>query len=211
MARGRYIVFEGGEGSGKSTQAALAAEALGAYLTREPGGTVLGENVRALLLDPSLEMGDITEAWLMNSARVELMLEVEVRLEQGQMVISDRSFVSTMAYQGHGRGLNLDYLRAMCQMAVQNTTPDLVIVLTVSEEVASERRRGRGVQDRFELEQAEFHRKVNRGFLEEAELNGYILIDGAGPAEEVAARVQKAIQDKIRLWTELEEEKTYDC
>src|SRR5436190_2639864 len=114
MAEGRFVALEGGEGSGKSTQAGRLASALSAVATREPGGTHVGGLIRTLLLDPSNDMSARTEALLLAADRAQHVTEIVVpALTQGRHVVSDRSAYSSLAYQGFGRGLDLDDLRAM--------------------------------------------------------------------------------------------------
>jgi dTMP kinase len=133
-ARGAFIAFEGGEGCGKSTQAALLATRRGAVLTREPGGTVVGERVRAIVLDPAV--GDVdpwTEVLLMAAARAQHVAEViEPALISGRDVVTDRFTGSSLAYQGHGRGLPVDDVASVSSMATRGTEPDVVVLLDVT-------------------------------------------------------------------------------
>jgi dTMP kinase len=195
---GRLLVLEGGEGVGKSTQAAILAASLGAVLTREPGGTALGERIRHLLLDPaSARLDDRAEALLMAAARAQHVAEVVgPALASGRDVVSDRFSGSSLAYQGFGRGLALDEVRALSDWATGRLWPDLVILLDVPEgEAASRRLRSGSDPDRLEAEGEEFHRRVLEGFRSLAAADPtWVVVDGVGTVEEVAARVAGAVE-----------------
>jgi dTMP kinase len=194
--RGRFIVLEGGEGTGKSTQAARLAEALGAVLTREPGGTSTGERLRALLLDPSLPpLAARTETLLLLAARAQHLDEViEPALAAGRDVVCDRFSGSTLAYQGFGRGLDVDDLDRMSRWASAGVVPDRVVLLTVPAAVAAERVGRRGGQDRMEGEGRAFFDRVAVGFtvLAQADPHRWRVVDGAGTIDQVAVRVLAA-------------------
>lgn len=192
MPRGRLIAFEGGEGSGKSTQAARLAQRLGAVLTREPGGTPLGETLRDVVLHhPVANFDPRAETFVMLAARAQHMAEV-VGPEQshGRTVICDRFNHSTLAYQGYGRGLDLADLRRMCSWASRGIWPDLVVFLDVPPAVARARRAGPA--DRLEEAGEDFHRRVHDGFRAMAgeDPKGWLVIDGTGGIDEVAAQVE---------------------
>lgn len=191
----RLIALEGGEACGKSTQAALLASRLGALLTREPGGTAVGERVRAVLLDPSVAALDArAEALLMAAARAQHVSEVVVpALKAGRDVVTDRFSHSSLAYQGYGRGLPLDEVRRLSDWATGGLWPDVVVLLDLPAEEA-EARRGR--PDRFEAESREFHRRVEAGFrqLAASEPDRWRIVDASGTVEEVAARVWDAVR-----------------
>jgi dTMP kinase len=192
--RGRFIVFEGGEGCGKSTQAARLADAIGAVLTREPGGTRVGERVREVLLDPGLAGLDArAEALLMAAARAEHVAAVITpALERGDDVISDRYTPSSLAYQGFGRGLDVEVVRDISAWATRGLNPDLVILLnTTTPRVGA-------VADRLEAEGVEFHGRVAHGYRElaGADPEHWRIVDGDGTIEEVATRVLEA----FRAW-----------
>ena len=188
---GRWIAFEGGEGSGKSTQALLLSSKLDAVLTREPGGTVVGERIRSLLLDPMvIGVDERAEALLMAADRAQHVTErVRPALEEGRLVVSDRSAYSSLAYQGYGRGLGADAVRALCTWATRGLWPDLAILLDVPLEVGTSRLAGPA--DRMEGAGEEFHRRVHDGFRElaEAEPDAWVVVDGTGTVREVADRV----------------------
>jgi len=188
---GRLIAFEGGEACGKSTQAARLAQRLGAVLTREPGGTALGEAVRDLVLHgPSDGFDARAESLLMLAARAQHVSEVVApALGSGRDVVTDRFSHSTLAYQGYGRGLDLDELTRLCSWAAQGIWPDVVILLDVPAELAWERV-GRAT-DRLEAAGAGFHLRVAEGFaaMAAAAPAGWLVVDGTGTVEEVADRV----------------------
>ena len=197
--RGRFIAFEGGEASGKSTQARLLAEHLGAVLTREPGGTHLGEAIRGLLLDPTqTDMGDRAEALLFAAARAQHVDEViRPALDAGRHVVTDRFAGSSFAYQAFGRGLPLDEVRALSRFAVDGVWPDLSILLVVAPDVAAERI---GEPDRMEGVGPEFHQRVADGFDRLAATeSGWVRIDASGDIDEVARSVRAAVAEHLDI------------
>lgn len=195
-AVGRFIVLEGGEGAGKSTQAALLAEHLGAVLTREPGGTAIGEALRRLLLDPSLVAPvPRTETLLMLAARAQHVAEIIApALARGDDVVCDRYSGSTLAYQGYGRGLDVDELQELDSWANAHLVPDLVVLLDLPVEIARQRL-GANPRDRIESEGDEFLRRVQAGFRRLAADNPlrWRVVDASGTVDEVAALVRKAV------------------
>jgi dTMP kinase len=175
MARGWFITLEGIEGSGKTTQTALLADALRArgkqvIMTREPGGTRAGELIRAIFLDSRIALEVTAELLLVLADRAQHVCEkLGPALEAGQIVISDRYADSTVAYQGYGRGLDLKLVRDLNRLASGGITPDLTIVLDCPAETGLERSKARArgavdIHDRFEGEQLEFHCRVRDGF-----------------------------------------------
>lgn len=184
--RGRYVVLEGGEGVGKTTQAAalrdrLDAAGVAVVVIREPGGDPFAEAGRALLLG-ELPREPETEVLLFNALRAQVLIaHVAPALARGRWVISDRNRLSTIAYQGYGHGLDLDWTRTVCATAADLCPPDLELVLHVDEATSTARRDARGVSDRFERLDADFHRRVVAGYLTEAERSGVAVID-ASPA-----------------------------
>ncbi|MDP8975850.1 MAG: dTMP kinase [Actinomycetota bacterium] len=193
--RGRLIALEGREASGKSTQAEILARRLGAVLTREPGGTVLGERIRSLLLDPEATTLDPrAEALLMAADRAQHVTETILpALETGRHVVTDRYSHSSLAYQGHGRGLLVEEVGRVSDWATGGLSADLVVLVDVPEDVARRRRVG---SDRFELEDRDFHRRVADGYhqlaAEDPEL--WRVVDGTGTVQEVAARIWVAVE-----------------
>jgi dTMP kinase len=193
---GRLIVLEGGEATGKSTQAVRLAASLGAVLTREPGGTEVGEALRRLLLGGELPaLVPRAETLLMLAARAQHVAEViGPALARGQDVVCDRFSGSTLAYQGFGRGLDVGELAGLDRWARTGCQPDLVVLLDMPVEMASRRREGPG-GDRFEREGEEFRRRVREGFLRLAEAGPqcWRVVDATGTVDEVAAAVRSVV------------------
>ena len=192
---GRFIALEGGEGCGKSTQAARLAARLDAVLTCEPGATAIGAAIRGLLLDPDTgSLDDRAEALLYVADRAQHTAEVvRPALDAGRDVVSDRSAHSSLAYQGFGRGLAVDDLRWLSTWATGDTWPDLVILLDVPPALAAERV-GK-TPDRIEAAGAAFHDRVARGFMTLAagDPDRWAVIDGTGAPDEVEVAIAQAI------------------
>ncbi len=203
---GLFVTFEGGEGSGKSTQierlaARLAARGLDPLRVREPGGTPLGEGVRALLLDPGPVPAPMTEALLLEAARAELV-EAVIRpaLASGRVVLCDRYDDSTLAYQGAGRGLDDATLRALNRAATGGLRPHLTLLFDLDPETGLARRsRAPGDTNRLDREPLEFHVRVRRRFLElaRAEPGRWTVLDASDPAERLEARVWAAVEPRL--------------
>ena len=192
--RGKYIAFEGWEASGKSTQARLLSQRLDAVLTREPGGTALGLAIRDLLLGNGPAPTERAEALLFAADRAQHLAEiVEPALAEGRDVITDRSYGSTLAYQGYGRGQSIEELTRLVEWTSGGLLPDLVVLLTVAVDTADGRLGDQ--RDRMESEDGDFATRVVEGFtaLAEADPDRWVVVDGAGSIEEVAARVAKAV------------------
>jgi len=204
---GVLITFEGIEGSGKSTLiASLASDlrnrTIDIHVTREPGGTPLGERVRALfLLDPDVTIDPLAEALLINSSRAQLVGDVIVpALRAGTVVLCDRFFDATIAYQGFGRGLDIEMLLELSLTATRRIAPDLTFLLDIPAELSRERLRARGVAaDRLERESLEFHDRVRRGYLQLAERFGRIVVlDGTRRPGDLVAEAM-AVIDRHRI------------
>ena len=199
---GRFIAFEGGEGSGKSTQARRIAEARGALLTRQPGGTEIGSSIRKLLLSPDTKgLSDRAEALLMAADRAQHVEElIAPALAAGRDVICDRYVSSSLAYQGAGRGLGIDQVLALSSFAVGDTWPDLNVLLDVPVDVGL----GRidGPPDRLERVGDGFHDRVRDTFraLAAASPENWLVIDAAQPVDIVAAELDAALQERF-AWT----------
>lgn len=202
--RGRLVVLEGAEGAGKSTQIALLMDALhtsgiAAATFREPGGTEVGDAIRRLLLDPASRMSAATEAHLFMASRAELCRrEILPALERGLIVVLDRFFLSTYAYQVVGRGLPEEEIRAANRLATGGLVPDLTLLLDLPVSSGLARATARGVRDRIEQAADEFHVSVSSAFREFAdpawvsahgEAGPIVAVDGRGTREEVFSRV----------------------
>lgn len=198
---GLFIAFEGGEGAGKSTQVALLdswlrARGITARLTREPGATPAGERIRAILLDPASALTDRAEALLYAADRAH-HVETVLRpvLAAGGVVISDRYVDSSLAYQGAGRALKLAEVREMSDWATGGLVPDLTVLLDVEPATGLGRAAGRQSPDRIEQESLAFHQRVRAGFrgLAAEEPDRYLVLDGAGAPQAVAAAVRSRV------------------
>jgi len=172
VARGRLIVFEGPEGAGKTTQLRLLGDWLAAqgraYTgVREPGGTALGNEIRRMLLEPGRTIDARAEALLFMASRAQLVAEVvQPALAAGELVLADRFFLSTYAYQVMGRGLPLEDVRAANRLATGGLVPDLTVLLTLPASIRDARTRARGSADRIESAGDAFHDRVERAFTE---------------------------------------------
>jgi dTMP kinase len=206
---GRFISFEGPEGSGKSTQivalqAALAAAGIRARTTREPGGTAIGEAIRSVLLRPdACAMLGTTEALLMTASRAQHAGEVIApTLAAGEWVLCDRYADSTLAYQGGGRGMNHDDLLSLQRIAVGTVWPDLTILLDLPVRVGLARRFG-GDQEtnRLDAEPVAFHEAVRQRYLDlaAAEPGRWVVIDASRPADHVRFDVAAAVAGRFGL------------
>jgi dTMP kinase len=198
LTPGKFIVLEGGEGSGKSTQATLLADARGALLTREPGGTALGELLRPLLLDGAAGPVDPrAELFLMVAARAQHCAEVILpTLEAGRDVVCDRFSGSTLAYQGFGRGLPIEEVAEACRLAAAGVEPDLTVLLDVPDTLARSRR-DRPL-DAIERAGAAFHARVLEGFATLArEDPSWVVVDGSGTIEQVATSLRTLVAERL--------------
>jgi dTMP kinase len=202
MAGPFYIALEGSEGCGKSTHAQRLGEAIGAVVTRETGGTPIGQRLRAILHDTTvLDLDDRAETLIVAADRAQHMAEVvRPALAAGRHVVSDRSVYSTLAYQGYGRGLPLDELRRINEWAMGEIWPDLVVLLTIPPKVTAERMRRRRL-DRFEQAGDDFHARVEHGFaaMAAAEPERWVVVDGTRPKDEVAVAIRGAVTERLGL------------
>ncbi len=197
MGRGTFLVFEGGDASGKSTQARRIAELREAHFAFEPGDTPLGVDLRRWVLDASTPMTPTTEALLMLADRSHhVRTVIEPMLETGRSVVCDRFFASTLAYQGYGRGVDLEKLRAATDLAIGSCQPDLTILIDLPLHVANERRTF-DERDRFESADLNFHERVREGYLEIAKSfgNRWFVVDGSRDEAEVAAQIDARLAD----------------
>jgi dTMP kinase len=197
----RFIAFEGGEGSGKSTQATRLATRLDAVLTREPGGTAIGLRVRDLLLDPTtVGLAARAEALLMAADRAQHVAEVvRPSLAAGRHVVTDRYAASSISYQGYGRRLPVDEVAGLSAWATEDLWPDLTVLLDVPLEVAAHR--VGADRDRFEQEDDGFHGRVRDGFLALARRDPerWVVLDGAAPVDAVEAAVTAVVHERLQL------------
>jgi dTMP kinase len=216
--KGRFITFEGTEGCGKSTQIRLLAEQLQGIghrvrLLREPGGTPIGEEIRHTLKHSQNNHAMTAEAelLLMNASRAQLVREIiRPALAAGEIVLSDRFYDSTTAYQGFGRELDLDKVKAVIEFAIGETKPDLTLFLHVPADVSAERLRSRQtnmpfVRDRIEEADRKFFERVAHGFgvIAASEPQRVKFINGAQPVETVAAKIWEIVQPvlpKVGRW-----------
>jgi dTMP kinase len=211
MHDGFFITFEGGEGTGKTTQIGLLAEHLESrgrtvVVTREPGGTPVAEAARAILLDPGLEPDGLTELFLLEAARRDLVQRVVLpALERGEIVISDRYDDSSTVYQGMVRELGEELVIQLNRLATGNLDPDLTVVFDLDPELGVRRARcrnsaGNGSESRLDDEPAEFHERVRQGFLRLAELHPrrVRVVDASGDPESVFARLLTLLPEDLR-------------
>ena len=200
-----FITLEGCEGVGKSRQIRLLEEYLKQnnkkyYLTREPGGTIVSEQIRNVILDgKNVSMTDECEALLYAAARVQLLKEVvKPKLDDGELVLCDRYIDSTFAYQGYARGLSLDFIEKINDYAIKNFMPDYTIFLNLSPKDAFIRKGGVDKGDRLELSGIDFHNKVYAGYLDLAKKypNRFIVIDASGSVSETHHKIINALKEK---------------
>lgn len=208
---GRLIVFEGAEGVGKTTQIRRLGETLTArgirFLgVREPGGTAVGNEIRRIVLDPGSRIGARTEALLFMASRAELVdRDIRPALARGEIVIADRFFLSTYAYQIAGRGLPEADVMAANRFATDGLAPDLTILLRLPVHAALARTDSRGSRDRIEAADDAFHHRVAEAFerfadpawqREHPESGPVVSVDASGSVDEVAAAVMRVLEHK---------------
>ena len=202
-----FITFEGPDGSGKSTQIRLLAERLKAegrdvLMTREPGGTEIGEQIRHVLHDlANTAMQPRAELLLYSAARAQLVGEViRPHLKRGGLVLSDRFYDSTLAYQGYGHGLDLNVLRQIQAFATNDLTPDLTLLFDIDPECGLQRRQtGDGEWNRLDAYALEFHHRERDGYLElaAADPNRWVRLDASQDVGALQAQVWDAIKARL--------------
>ncbi len=196
---GRFIVFEGPDASGKTTQAIRVADRLGAVFTREPGGSRIGDHIRDLLLDPEFdEMSMRTEALLYAAGRAQHVDEViRPALVAGLDVVCDRFIASSLAYQGVARGLGVDEVYALSHFATGGLQPDLVVLVQVPPEISLARLSGQ--HDRIEQAGLDLFAKVSEAYqaFAAADPERWVVVDGSGPIDEVALWVDAALAERL--------------
>ena len=204
--KGRFLVFDGPDGSGKSTQidrfsSWCEKHAVGIDLVREPGGTAIGEAIREILLNPvHQEMTVRAEMLLYMASRSQLVRErIRPSLDRGDLVLADRFISSTLAYQGTAGGLSADEILAVGEVATDGIEPDLVVIFDVDAETSQSRLSGE--KDRMELKGTEFHRRVRDGYLSQAARNpdGYLVIDASMNESEVFDSLIEGLQSRFVL------------
>ncbi len=202
-----FITFEGPDGSGKSTQAKQLAEYLVArgcpvLLTREPGGTTIGEQIRQVVLSKQSQgITHQTEALLFSAARAQIVAEViQPALAVGKIVLCDRYADSTMAYQGYGLGLDLDALRAITRFATSGLVPDLTIYIDVPVSVGIARKQGDQV-NRLDAKEIAYHEQVRKGFLQlaSAEPARWVVIDGTRSVDQVQNEIRARVIKELKM------------
>lgn len=202
---GMFLVMEGPDGSGKSTQIALLKEYLKekgweCLVTREPGGTAIGEAVRKIILNPEYkEMSDVTEMLLYAASRAQLMAEVIIpALEQGKIVISDRFVDSSIVYQGIARGLGIDTVAAVNAPGIGKYKPDCIFFIDISEEEGIRRKQVQKKLDRLEQESIDFHAMVAEGYRKVlSKRDEVIYIDGSDSMESIQMKIREEITKKM--------------
>jgi dTMP kinase len=202
---GVFITFEGPEGAGKSTQTKLLKTALenagyAVTLTREPGGTPLGDAVRGALLNPDLEISALSEFLLFSASRAQLCKSlIAPKLSENHIVICDRFFDSSLAYQGYGRGLNLDFLREVTWEATGGLRPHVTVLLDLDPTLGLERAARVGAPDRLEQADLAFHQKVRRGFLSLAALEPerFLVVDALQEPHAIHQQILSAVTGSL--------------
>lgn len=207
-APGLFVAFEGGDGAGKSTQARLLAETLRAegrevLLTREPGGTDIGEKLRSLVLEHGHgEIDSRTEALIFAAARAAHVAQaIRPALARGAVVITDRYIGSSIVYQGIARGLGAEEIRGLNDWATEGLWPDLTVVLDLDAARGRARRTaGDAAEDRLESEPDDFHHSVREAFLDLAAAHpaSSLVLDAARPADELASAVAESVRSVLR-------------
>lgn len=203
---GFFVAFEGGEGSGKSTQIRrlskwLRRNGLKVVVSKEPGGTSIGKRIRRLLLDPKLSLSPRAELFLYEADRAQHVDEkITPALEAGKIVISDRFMDSTTVYQGICRQFGMEWTEELNYFATSGLYPDLVILLDLPPNIGFRRIQKRGELDRMESEKASFHREVRKGFLSLVKKypERFAVIDGTQDKDFVTEQIRKVIWRKLQ-------------
>lgn len=201
-----FITFEGPDGSGKSSQVASLAEYLdkqgfNVLVTREPGGTAIGDQIRTILSDlGNEEMHPRAETLLFLAARAQIVEQVILpALAEGRVVLCDRYADSTLAYQGYGHQHDLQQIQTLLDFATGGLKPDLTLLLDVDVEIGLQRRATDGQWNRLDAYNLEFHRRVRQGYhqLVQANLRRWVVVDASQPADQVQATIRQIIIDRL--------------
>lgn len=206
LMTGKFITFEGGEGVGKSTQVKyimqyLADSGQDAILVRQPGGTPISEKIREILLSPECaEMTPECEAYLYAAARAQLVQQVIIpALKEGKIVVCDRHIDSSLAYQGAGRGLGVDEVADINKYAIKDCPVDATVFIDLPhDKMFRSRQKSEALNDRFEVETNEFHKRVYEGFRKAAEMypDRFIVIEPCQEKADTSAKIIAALRDK---------------
>lgn len=207
LQRGFFITFEGGEGSGKSIQVEILVnhlheEGYAVVVTREPGGTRIGEQIRTITHDPeNVDLDAITEAYLMAASRAQHVAQIiEPSIESGKIVVCDRYVDSSIAYQGFGRRLGAEIIEKLNALAMNGAIPNLTILLDVPVGIGLERRlKSRKQKDRLDLQEKSFYERVRDGYRQLAKKhpNRYVVVDATKSIEAVAREIWNIVKAKI--------------
>jgi len=202
--KGFFILFEGPDRSGKSTQVNLLSDYLkkknvNVIVTREPGGTLVGEDIRNILLNPNNKISPLCEVLLYEAARAQHVQEkIKPALENDYVVICDRFTLATEAYQGYGRGIDINIVKTLNNIATGGLKPDLIICLTISDEEYKKRRRSQ--TDRMESESDEFRIRVNNAYFKIfSELKEALIIDSSKTIEEIHSIIVKEVECRLKI------------
>jgi dTMP kinase len=201
-----FITLEGPEGGGKTTHAKVLAKALkekgfDVLLTREPGGSAIGDQIRQILMSlENTSMHPSTEFLLFSASRAQHVREIiKPHLDQGGLVVSDRYYHSSLAYQGYGHGLDLDALGHVTRFATADLTPDLILLLDLPVQDGLIRRREEGDWNRLDAYEVEFHQRVREGYLSMAadDPARWLIVDAAAPMDEIQAELQSLVFHRL--------------
>jgi len=208
MRKGFFVTFEGGEGAGKSIQVQILAsylreEGYKVTVTREPGGTRIGEQIRSIThSQENVDLDSKAEAYLMAAARAQHVAEViSPSIDAGRIVISDRFVDSSIVYQGYGRKLGAEFISKLNEVAVNGAVPDVTVLLDIPFEIGMKRRHdSKKSTDRLDLQQQDFYERVYKGYQTLARTNAdrYVIIDAKQSVEQVATEIRNIVSKKIK-------------
>ncbi len=203
---GFFIAFEGPEGAGKTTQIRRLRERLTAcgktpLVTREPGGTPAADAIRRVVLEPTFTIGPLAEFLLYSASRAQHVDEViKPALQRGDLVISDRFAGASVAYQGHGRGLELSFITTLNERVTGGVRPDLTLLLDLEPAAGLSRVAGRGQKDRLERADLSFHRRVRQGFLAQARADArWVVLDASVDEAALAEGVWAVVEERLNM------------